>query len=199
MVVGTLGMEKNERIEFSLGRCVTRSKKHPSRWGNMPRENFLEFKLTGCWAGLDLSLLPQELWHGFSVIWESSIWKRNLHYPGNRTQDLLLTEKIWCNEVQAVKPPWLHRICRSRCWILPWHKDSATLISEAHVWSIWFDGCVTVNAFLLDRSRSQEDFTWLHHRDITFLFAIMKHLNVPHQIRPCCEHCTTLLGLATVT
>ena len=35
------------------------------------------------------SLLPQELWHGFSASWESSIWKRNLHYPGNRTQDLL--------------------------------------------------------------------------------------------------------------
>ena len=29
---------------------------------------------SGWWAGLDPKLLPQELWHGFSRSWESSIW-----------------------------------------------------------------------------------------------------------------------------
>ena len=38
--------------------------------------------------GLDPKHLPQELWHGFSASWESSICERKLHYPGNRTQNL---------------------------------------------------------------------------------------------------------------
>ena len=46
------------------------------------------------WAGLDFNLLPQELWHGFSASWESSICERKLNYPGNRTQDLLLSGEI---------------------------------------------------------------------------------------------------------
>ena len=43
---------------------------------------------SGWWAGLDPKHLPQELWHGFSASWESSICERKLHYPGNRTQNL---------------------------------------------------------------------------------------------------------------
>ena len=49
---------------------------------------------SGWWAGLDPKHLPQELWHGFSASWESSICERKLHYPGNRTQNLLLSGEI---------------------------------------------------------------------------------------------------------
>ena len=49
---------------------------------------------SGLWAGLDPKHLPQELWHGFSASWESSICERKLHYPGNRTQNLLLSGEI---------------------------------------------------------------------------------------------------------
>ena len=41
------------------------------------------------WAGLDPKILPQELCHGFSASWESIICERKLHYPGNRTQNLI--------------------------------------------------------------------------------------------------------------
>ena len=33
----------------------------------------------------------QELQHGFRASWKSRICERKLHYPGNRTQDLLLS------------------------------------------------------------------------------------------------------------
>ena len=54
----------------------------------------LSWSCSGWWAGLDLKFLPQELCHGFSASWESSIWEIKLYYPGNRTQDLLLSGEI---------------------------------------------------------------------------------------------------------
>ena len=33
--------------------------------------------------------------NGFSANWESSICGRKLHYPGNRTQDLLQSGEVW--------------------------------------------------------------------------------------------------------
>ena len=77
--------------------------------------------------------LPQELWHGFSASWESSICERKLHYPGNRTQNLLLSGEIsyhtsvcWVKKTcghsplypNKVGPPWLPTI-RLRADTLP--------------------------------------------------------------------------------
>ena len=88
---------------------------------------------SGWWAGLDPKHLPQELWHGFSASWESSICERKLHYPGNRTQNLLLSGEIsyhtsvcWVKKTcghsplypSKVGPPWLPTI-RLRADTLP--------------------------------------------------------------------------------
>ena len=43
---------------------------------------------SGWWEGIVPKFLPQELCHGFSTSWESSIRKIKLYYPGNQTQDL---------------------------------------------------------------------------------------------------------------
>jgi len=48
----------------------------------------------GCWS-IWPSHFTKEWLNGFCASWESSICERKLHYPGNRTQDLLLTGEIW--------------------------------------------------------------------------------------------------------
>ena len=88
---------------------------------------------SGLWAGLDPNHLPQEFWHGFSASWESSICEIKLHYPGNRTQNLLLSGEIsyhtsvcWVKKTcghsplypSKVGPPWLPTI-RLRADTLP--------------------------------------------------------------------------------
>ena len=50
----------------------------PPHNGQTPQ---LAMILNGSWQAQTHSILPQQLWHGFSASWESSIWKRNLHYP----------------------------------------------------------------------------------------------------------------------
>ena len=47
------------------------------------------------WLSRWPSHFTKEWLNGFSASWESSICERKLHYPGNRTQDLLLTGEIW--------------------------------------------------------------------------------------------------------
>ena len=44
---------------------------------------FFSFSSSGWWVGLDPRFRPQELCHGFSARWESSICEIKLHYPGN--------------------------------------------------------------------------------------------------------------------
>ena len=69
---------------------------------------------SGWWAGLDPNSLPQELWHGFSASWESSICERKLHYPGNRTQNLLLSGEISYHT--------------SVCWVKKWLDQMVSFI-----------------------------------------------------------------------